>query len=269
MNTLRIIAALCTAASLIVFAPAALSQSWPVPAIKKPPVDTPMRVLFAGSSLLYYNGGLQTHTHRMALADKSPLDLRPGFTSVHITTGALHHYPLEHYLKPASLDRTEPFQVVVLGGNFRDGLTDSAGARYRKTVIEFDTLIRKYGGKTALYWLPPHGKPGGTMPPAELGRRLDQLVMSVGNEVGAYIIPIGLAFREAYRQRPGIKLQVDYDEYHPTLAGQYLASSVVYVSLYERSPVGNPYDYFGALDKDTREFVQKVAHETVRRFYDR
>lgn len=268
MSTKRIFAALCTTAALA-FAPAAPCQTWPEPVVKKPPVDTPMRVLFVGSSLLYYNGGLQTHTHRMAAAAKPPLNLRPGFTSVHITTGALHHYPLEHYLKTANLDKTEPFQVVVLGGNFRDGLTDAGGARYRKAVIEFDALIRQHGGKTALYWLPPHGKPGGDMPPAELSRRLSQLVMSVGNEVGAYIIPIGLAFQEAYRQRPGVKLQVDYDEYHPTLAGQYLASSVVYASLYERSPIGNPYDYFGALDKDTREFVQKIAHDTVRRFYGR
>jgi hypothetical protein len=44
---------------------------------------------------------------------------------------------------------------------------------------------------------------------------------------------------------------------------------VVYASLYERSPVGNPYDYFGALDNETKEFVQKVAHETVRKFYGR
>jgi hypothetical protein len=95
------------------------------------------------------------------------------------------------------------------------------------------------------------------------------MVMSVGNEVSAFIIPIGLAFQEAYRQRPGIKLQVDYDLYHPTLAGQYLASSVVYASLYERSPVANPYDYFGALDRDAREFVQKVADEMVRKFYGR
>ena len=86
---------------------------------------------------------------------------------------------------------------------------------------------------------------------------------------GAFIIPVGLAFQEAYRQRPGIKLQMGYDDYHPTLAGQYLASSVVYASLYERSPVGNPYDYFGALDKDTKAFVQKVADETVRKFYGR
>lgn len=265
----RCIAALWTALSVVLISPAAMGQAALTPVVKKSPVDSPQRVLFVGSSIMYYAGGLQTHTHRIAAAATPPLDLRPGYTSVHITTGALHHYPLEHYLKPGNLDKKEPFQIVVLGGNFRDGLTDAGRAKYRQTVVEFDAIIRKHGGRTALYWLPPHGKPDGPLPPVELRHRLDELVVSVGNEVGAFIIPVGLAFQEAYRQRPGVKLQVDYDEYHPTLAGQYLASSVVYASLYDRSPVGNPYDYFGALDKDTREFVQKVAYETVRKFYGR
>lgn len=265
----RIIAALGTMMSLVLFSSAALGQALPAPVVKKPPVDTPLRVLFVGSSIMYYAGALQTHTHRMAAADTPPLNLRAGFTSVHITTGALHHYPLEHYLIPGNLDKKEPFQVVVLGGNFRDGMTDAGRARYRKTVIEYDALIRKHGGRTALYWLPPHGKPGGPLPPDELGRRLAEMTLSVGNEIGAIIIPVGLAFQEAYRQRPGIKLQMGYDDYHPTFAGQYLAASVVYASLYERSPVGNPYDYFGAIDPDTREFVQKVAYETVQKFYGR
>ena len=265
----RHIAALCATVSLVLFSSAALGQTAQAPVVKKSPVDTPLRVLFVGSSIMYYAGGLQTHTHRIAAAATPPLDLRPGYTSVHITTGALHHYPLEHYVKPGNLDKKEPFQIVVLGGNFRDGMTDAGRAKYRQTVIEFDAIIKKHGGRTALYWLPPHGKPGGPLPPAELGRRLDEMVLSVGNEVGAFIIPVGLAFQEAYRQRPGVKLQVDYDEYHPTLAGQYLASSVVYASLYDRSPVGNPYDYFGALDQDTKAFVQMVADETVRKFYGR
>lgn len=269
MTTRLTIAALWTAISLTVFSTAVLSQEFPAPLVKKSPVDTPLRVLFVGSSIMYYAGALQTHTHRMAAADKPPLNLRPGFTSVHITTGALHHYPLEHYLKPASLDKKEPFQVVVLGGNFRDGMTEAGRAKYRATVIEFDALIKKHGGRTALYWLPPHGQPGGKMSSEELNRRLGEMVISVANEIEALVIPVGLALQEAYRQRPGIKLQMGYDDYHPTLAGQYLASSVVYASLYERSPVGNPYDYFGALDKDTKEFVQKVAYETVRKFYGR
>ena len=261
--------ALWTTAALLFLSSATMGQTAQAPVVKKPPVDMPQRVLFVGSSIMYYAGALQTHAHRLAAADTPPLNLRDGFRSVHITTGALHHYPLEHYVTPGNLGIKEPFQVVVLGGNFRDGMTDAGRALYRKTVIEFDAIIKKHGGRTALYWLPPHGKPGGPLAPAELARRLEEMTLSVGNEVEAFIIPVGLAFQEAYRQRPGVKLQVDYDEYHPTLAGQYLASSVVYASLYGRSPVGNPYDYFGALDRDTRAFVQKVADETVRKFYSR
>jgi len=269
MKLRHTLAVLCSAIAFGLAAPAALGQTFPVPAVKKPQVDTPMRVLFVGNSLMYYNGGLQTHAHRMALAATPSLNLRPGYTSVHITTGSLHHYPLEHYLQHKNLDKKEPFQVVVLAGGFRDGFSEAGRAKYRKTVIEFDALIKKYGGRTALYWLPPHGKPGGKVVPEELSRHLEEMVMSVGNEVGAFIIPIGLAFREAYRQRPDIKLQMDYDLYHPTIAGQYLASSVVYASLYERSPVDNPYDYFGAIDKDTKDFIHKVAHETVQKFFGR
>jgi len=261
-------AALWTTVSLALITPAAWSQA-PAPQVTKPPVENAQRVLFVGSSIMYYAGALQTHTHRMAAADKPPLNLRPGFTSVHITTGALHHYPIEHYLKPASLDKKEPFQLVVLGGNFRDGMTEAGRAKYRATVIEFDALIKKYGGRTVVYWLPPHGKPGGKMPPEELNRRLGEMAVSVANEIGAIVIPVGLVFQEAYRQRPGIKLQMDYDDYHPTIAGQYLASSTVYATLYERSPVGNPYDYFGAIDADTKAFIQKVADETVKKFFGR
>ena len=64
----RCIAALWTALSLALFSTAALSQALPAPLVKKSPVDTPLRVLFVGSSIMYYAGGLQTHTHRIAAA---------------------------------------------------------------------------------------------------------------------------------------------------------------------------------------------------------
>ncbi len=83
------------------------------------------------------------------------------------------------------------------------------------------------------------------------------------------MIPVALAYHEAYRQRPGIKLQMGYDGSHPTVAGQNLAAAVDYGSLYGKPAVGNPYDYFGALDPDTKAFVQKVADETVRSFFGR
>lgn len=264
----RCIAALWTAATLALFSSATFGQAVQSPAVKTSPVETPKRVLFLGNSLVYYNGALQTHTHRIAAAGTPPLQVRDGFKSVHITSAYLHHYPIEFLIKPANVGFKEPFEIVVLAGSIQEAMTDTARARYRQTVIAFDAVIRKHGGRTALLWLPAVVKPN-PLADSDMFRRTQDMMLSVGNEVGALIIPVGLAYRDAYRQRPGIKLQMDYDGSHPTVAGQYLAGAVVYGSLYGRSPVGNPYDYFGALDQDTKGFVQKVAHETVQTFYGR
>jgi hypothetical protein len=263
------LSALC-AASLAMLTQSVIGQTLPAPLVKTSPVASPKRVLFIGNSLVYYSGGLQTHVHRMAAADKSPIDLKDGYKSVHITGAGLNQYPIEPLVAPGNLGIKEPFEIVVLSGNSQDASSDARRATYRAKVIEFDAAIRKTGGKTVLYWLPAMVKPG-VNPAADtdLSRATADMMLSVGNEVGAMIIPTALAFQEAYRRRPDLKLQVDYDGNHPTLAGQYLAASVVYASLYGRSPVGNPYDYFGALDKETRDFVQKVADDTVRTFYGR
>jgi hypothetical protein len=264
----RYIACLWATVSLALFACAALGQTAPAPAVKQSPVATPKRVLFIGNSLVYYNGALQTHTHRIAAAATPPLNVRDGFKSVHITSAYLHHYPIEFLVTPENVGFKEPFEIVVLAGSIQEAMTEAARARYRQTVIRFDAAIKKHGGHTALLWLPAVVKPN-PLADSDMFRRTEEMMLSVGNEVGALIIPVGPAYQEAYRQRPGIKLQMGYDGSHPTLAGQYLAASVVYASLYGKSPVGNPYDYFGALDKDTKDFVQKVADDTVRKFYGR
>jgi hypothetical protein len=260
--------AFMAALSLSLPGSAALGQPAPAPAVKKSPVETPQRVLFIGNSLVYYNGALQTHTHRIAAAATPPLNVREGFKSVHITSAFLHHYPIEFLVTPGNLGFKEPFQIVVLAGSIQEAMTEQARARYRQKVIEFDAIIKKHGARTVLLWLPAVVKPN-PLADSDMFEKSQAMMLSVGNEVGALIIPVGLAYREAYRQRPGIKLQMGYDGSHPTVAGQYLAAGVVYASLYGKSPVGNPYDYFGALDQDTKSFIQKVADETVRSFFGR
>jgi hypothetical protein len=262
------IAALGMAVTVATLSPAALAQTAPTPVVRQSPVETPKRVLFLGNSLVYYNGALQTHTHRIAAAATPPLMVRDGFKSVHITSAFLHHYPIEFLVQPDNVGFKEPFEIVVLGGSIQEAMSDAARAKYRQTAIAFDAVIKKHGGKTALLWLPAVVKPNPLADSDMFGKTQD-MMLSVGNEIGALIIPVGLAYQEAYRQRPGIKLQMGYDGSHPTVAGQYLAGAVVYGSLYGKSAVGNPYDYFGALDKDTKDFVQRVADETVRKFFGR
>lgn len=129
-------------------------------------------------------------------------------------------------------------------------------------------MITARGGKTALYlthaYVAPHkqAKPEGI-------RLVEDLYVSVGNEVGALVIPVGLAFEEAYRRKPELKLHKDYDGSHPDLIGTYLAACTVYASVYGRSPVGNAYDYYGKIDKETAAFLQQVAADTVAAFYGR
>lgn len=260
--------ALAATVFLWVFSPALLGQTTTVPAVRKSPVESPQRVLFVGNSLMYYNGALQTHTHRIAAAAEPPINVRDGFKSVHITGAYLHHYPIEFLVTPGNLGFKEPFQLVVLAGSIQEAMSDAGRARYRQKVIEYDAIIRKHGGRTALLWLPAVVKPN-PLAGSDMFTKSQEMMLSVGNEVGALVIPVALAYHNAYRQRPEIKLQMGYDGSHPTVAGQYLAAAVVYGSLYGKSAVGNPYDYFGALDPDTKAFVQKIADETVRTFFGR
>ena len=100
-------------------------------------------------------------------------------------------------------------------------------------------------------------------------RKTEEMYVSVGNEIKALVIPVGLAFEEAYRRRPEIKLHQAYDGSHPTFLGSYLAAATVYASLYGRSPAGNSYDFYGNVGKDDAAFLQAVAYDTVTKFLGR
>jgi hypothetical protein len=137
-------------------------------------------------------------------------------------------------------------------------------------VLEFNDVIRRRGGTTALYMTPAHVKPSRwARSDINMMHKTAEMYVSVGNEIGALVIPVGLAFEEAYRRRPEIKLHQDYDGNHPTVLGSYLAACTVFASLYGRSPVGNSYNFFGQVGKEDAGFLQAVAADTVTKFFGR
>jgi hypothetical protein len=232
---------------------ALVSASWlhaaQRPEVTKPQVEAPKRILFVGNSYFYYNNSLHNYVLRIAVA-ADPAN-----------AGSLQY-------EPGRLGVKSPFDVVILAGNSTDALSNATRASFREKVKEFSAEIAKRGGKTALYMTHAHVKPSKFASP-DMMRRIEEMYVSVGNEVGALVIPVGLAFEEAYRQRPDIRLHQDYDGSHPDLLGTYLAACVVYASLYGKSPVGNSYDYYGRVDRESASFLQKVADDTVRRFFGR
>ncbi len=251
------------ALSLATLAPAAQGLL-----IKAPQVDTPTRVLFVGNSYLYYGDSLHNHVQRLAIAADPSLDGKLSYKSATIGGAALAHHNIDYLTKPGQIGVKEPFQLVILQGGSAEPLKEETRAKFREKVIEFNKVITERGGRTALYLTHAYVKPHKQAKPENL-RLTEDLYVSVGNEVGALVIPVGLAFEEAYRRRPDIKLHKGFDGSHPDLIGTYLAACTVYASTYGKSLGGNSYNYFGRIDKETATFLQQVAEDTVKKFYAR
>ena len=240
----------------------------PAPAVKSPQVDNPTHVLFVGNSYYYYGNSVHNHVRRLVEAAQPGFEAKAKYKSATIGGASLDHHAIEHLTTPGKIGVKEPFQLVILQGGSNEPLSEPRRVKFRETVIAFDKVIKQQGGKTALYLTQAYVAPHKQAKP-ENARLTEELYVSVGNEVGAQVIPVGPAFEEAYKRRPEMKLHQEYDGSHPNQAGTYLAACVVMASIYGLSPVGNAYDYHGRIDKDTAAFLQQVAQDTVKTFYGR
>ena len=251
----------------VVLLPLSVAQA-AAPDVTQPQVDTPKRVLFVGNSYMYYNDSLHNHVRRMAIAADPSLEKQLQYKSATIGGAPLWHHNIVHLTTPGNLGIKQPFELVIMQGNSTDALSGKNSASFREKVVEFSGVIAKQGGKVALYMTPAHIKPSKSASP-EMTDKVAAMYVAAGNEVNALVIPTGLAFAEAYRRKPDIKLHQDYDGSHPTLIGTYLAACTVYASVYGKSPVGNAYDYYGKVGKEDAAFLQQVAEDTVKKFFGR
>ncbi len=238
------------------------------PNIRSLKIKNPTHVLFIGNSYLYYNDSVHNHVRRMVVHAGINLENNLKFKSITISGAALFDHSIESYLDPKRLRVNKPFQVVILQGGSALGWSKKRLPIFQKTVKSFAEKIRKAGGETALYMTPAYSEPH-TRVNAGMTELLAQRYVAAGNLNQALVIPVGLAFARAYSERPDIKLHKSFDGSHPSLLGTYLAATVVFTSLYDISPVGNKYDYFGKIEKSDAIFLQKVALETVNGFYGR
>ena len=236
------------------------------PSVKSLTVTNPSHLLFVGNSYLYYNNSLHDHLQRMVISaglhDNSDINIK----SATINGARLNYHDVANYLKPGQLGVDEPFQVVILQGHSSAALVEEYRTQFKNSVELHAKSIRNRGGEVALYMTPAYVYPH-ELQRIGLMREIESLYTEIGNEVDALVIPVGLAFEESYRRRPNLQLHNANDGSHPSILGTYLGAATVFASLYSQSPIGNQYDNFGAIDTETRLFLQQVAHDTVKKFY--
>lgn len=190
------------------------------------------------------------------------------YKSSTIGGAALSDHAIDHLIDHSNLRVDKPFEAVVMQGISSAALTASSRERFKNAAAAYARKIIKAGGRPVLYMTPAyagyHRRYSDSMT-AETA----SLYIETGNDIGALVIPVGLAFEEAKRRRPDLVLHKPFDGSHPELIGTYLAAATVMASLYGTSPVGNEYDYFGKITKDEALFAQQVAHDTVTQFFGR
>jgi hypothetical protein len=109
-------------------------------------------------------------------------------------------------------------------------------ANYYRFVRLFNSEIRRIGARTVLHlgWA---RKDLGN--PLELQPRWTQATLEIARELGAGIVPVGIAWTNSLSNFPELILY-SLDGNHATLTGSYLVACTYYAAFYKESPVGKP-----------------------------
>ena len=226
----------------------------------------PERVLYIGNSYLYYNDSLHNHVRRMLEEIYASKIDTSNYKLVTISGSRSWHHNIDYPIEHRNLGAKKPFQLVIFQGG--SGETDSESERklFADTAKEIINTIHKSGAEAALYMIHSYVEPHSNTDPIMI-ENIKKMYIDAGNENNALVIPVGIAFENAYKAKPDIVLHKPFDGSHPSLLGTYLAACVVFASITHQTPIGMKYNYYDAISNTDKAFLQKVAHKTVEDFY--
>ena len=128
--------------------------------------------------------------------------------------------------------------------------------RMHENVRLFDEAIKAAGSTTVLYmtWA--------RLTAPELQQAITDAYASIGQELKATVVPVGVAWQNFLRDHEQPSLH-DRDQSHPTAAGSYLAACVFLAALFGENPVGLNAEIPG-LGGEEQTLLQKVAWQTCK-----
>jgi hypothetical protein len=242
------------------------------PAVTSLGPDFPNSGIFIGNSFYYYNNGLPGHVSLMEKA--ADPDHKQDYRNTMVTIGGsgFDWHDVESYFRPNAIGSysfddnnnvvfNKPgklFDVAVMMDCSQCPIHPKLKPVFTEYAKKNSEIVRAHGARPVFFMSWAYAdKP-------EMTAQLAEAYTIAGNDNNALVIPAGLAFARAISKQPELNLYVA-DKRHPSLAGTYLASCVVYAALTGRSPVGN--SYIAGIDAPTATFLQTVAWETVQDYY--
>lgn len=212
--------------------------------------EPPAKVLFVGNSFTYYNNSL--HNHYRALVRASGAEFaKPSRGRILTISGG--HLP-EHIGGFANMVRSDDWDAVIMQGHSLGPISEATAAPFQEAARNYSTIIRAQGAEPVFFMTWAYsGKP-------EMTALLNEAYTSIGEELDATVVPVGLAFERVTIDRPEIALRTN-DKKHPSLEGTYLAACTFFAVLHGASPEGLPYD--AGLDAELAAYLQQSAWRSV------
>jgi hypothetical protein len=218
-----------------------------------------LRVLFVGNSFTYYNE-MPSMVHRLAESD-------PGAPPLFVVEYTAPNWSLKEASTNGGLEELVgdvPWDFVVLQDvswalsypSFRERETYPAAR-----ILNREIQVAR--AKTVLFltWGYKNGDP--TWPGDSfdaMQARLTEGYEELAGELRAEVAPVGPAWAEAVRRRPGLDLWKRGGG-HPNRLGSYLAACVFYGTLTGQDPSRSTFT--GGLDPADAHFLQEVAADVV------
>ena len=242
------------------------------PAVKSLGPDFPKTEIFIGNSFFYYNNSMHNHVLEMQRAADPANRQAYRATSVTISGSGLDWHDVESYFRPKAIGSysfdgqnnvvfnklDKLFDVAIMMDCSQCPIHPTLKPVFTEYARMDSEIVRGKGARPVFFMSWAYAdKP-------EMTAQLAEAYTVAGNENDALVIPAGLAFAKAISKQPELNLYA-VDKRHPSPAGTYLASCVVFAALTGRSPVGN--SYLANVDAPTAVFLQNVAWETVQEYY--
>ena len=211
----------------------------------------PHKVLFIGDSLTYYQGGIYTHLEKLAAAAKPTVSV----TADKSVFGGAFLRRLWDLQDPVNAIGAGAYDAVVL----QEDLPETNIADFHEYARRFVAEIRKTRARPILLMAWAYPRLGWIS--------MEQIASAhrdVARKLSVEVAPVGLAWRAAAKARPTLNLYAP-DREHPSIYGTYLATCVVYATIYGRDPSGVEYVASGVTPEEAG-FLQKIAWQTVQVF---
>ncbi len=215
-------------------------------------MDIPTRILFIGNSYTQRNQlplMLQNLVHSVGVHIECHSYASGGQTLV-------GHAQDKNLI---SIIKEQHWHIVVLQEQSIIPALESERLGMYQAVRYLDWYIKQQNAKTLLFltWGREHGLVDfGFEDYQSMQEHLEIGYRTIGNEVGAFIVPVGQAWRQVVESGIAINLWAP-DGSHPSLAGSYLAACVFHSALLGISPEQSTYS--GGLTESESKVLQKIA----------